>query len=88
MKKITDEKDGESIEEKQMAYASVVAPGNILEGATFSKDLTENIIQPTTQMIRSILGPSQSKQSDQKMSPPNKNREGHNDEQQKKNLTT
>ena len=88
MEKITQEKEGESIEQKQVTYASVVTLGNILECATFSKDLAQNIFQPPTQMIRPILKSSEFKQSDQKISPSNKNREGHKDEQKKKNFTT
>jgi hypothetical protein len=39
MEKIAEEKEGKSIEQKQMADASVVTLGNILKGATFSNNL-------------------------------------------------
>jgi hypothetical protein len=68
MENITDEKNGKTIEQKHMPYASIVTFGNIFERAALGKDLTQSVFQSFTQMIRPVFGFSQLKKSNKKMS--------------------
>jgi len=81
MEDITDEKKGEPVEKKHVAYACIVPSGDVLERAAFSEDLAQCVSQPAAKMIGSSFGLSQLKEVDKKTGPSTEKIEGHADQQ-------
>jgi hypothetical protein len=81
MEDVTDEKKGEPIKKKHVAYACIVPFGDVLESAAFGEDLAQGVFQPASRMVGSGFGLSQLKEADKITSPSNEEIEGHADQQ-------
>jgi hypothetical protein len=80
MKKIADEKKGESIEKQHMPDTGIISFGNILKRAALGQDLTQGIFQPSIPMIKPVFRFAQLEQSDQEMSSSAKKKKRHSNQ--------